>query len=334
MIRISKRADAGLLVAVGVIVFAAAPAGAQRATVAPPPTGPRTLVGIVSDTAGNPLDSVEVFIASLKRRTVSTVNGAFRFDDIKSGNYDVTTRRLGFLPQLRRVRVGDDGGTTSFSLVPYMRGLPPVVSSSSRGGLSGVVGDTAYNIVSGAQISVLASDRRTVSDSTGAFFLDLKPGKHMVRVMAPGFASRLVSVTIPNDSGRRMVVWLSPATRGESAREEWAMENLNARLLRRNPVWSKIYSREDINKMGMTDAVQIATMGAGKPVADDCQAIIDGGPRTAPIWAFAASDIETMETYTQKPASYAPTSIMQRGHLPPPPPSTDCPVTVYLWLRK
>jgi carboxypeptidase family protein len=333
VVKISRLGCACALLAVAML--AASSAGAQRATMAPPPPGPKTLVGIVSDTLGNPVDSVEVFITSLKRRTMSAADGAFRFEDLKPGAYDVTTRRLGYLPQLRKVNVGDVGGTTAFSLIPYMRGLPPVVSSSPRGGLSGVIGDTAYNIVSGAQISVMASDRRTVSDSTGAFFLDLKPGKHMVRVKAPGFASRLVSVTIPNDSGRRMVVWLSPSSRGESAREEWAMENLNARLLRRNPVWSTIYSREDINKMGMTDAAQLATMGARKRVDDNCPAIIDGGPRTAPIWAFAASDIETMETYTPKPASYAPTSIMRRGIQPrAAAESADCPITVYLWLRK
>jgi len=317
-----------------VALLAASSAGAQRATMAPPPAGPKTLVGIVSDTAGNPVDSVEVFITALKRRTMSAPNGAFRFDDIKSGTYAVSTRRLGYLPQLRRVTVGDDGGTAAFSLIPYMRGLPPVVSSSPRGGLSGVIGDTAYNIVSGAQVTVIASDRRTVSDSTGSFFLDLKPGKYMVSVKRAGFASRLVSVTIPNDSGRRMVVWMSPSSRGESAREEWAIENLNARLLRRNPVWSTIYSREDINRMGMTDAAQLATIGARTRVDDNCPAIIDGGPRTAPIWAFAAADIETMETYTQKRASYAPTSILGRGIQPrAPTESSDCP-TVYLWLRK
>lgn len=331
-VNLSKSRRACSLLAVAIL--AASPVDAQRATMAPPPAGPKTLVGIVSDTTGNKVDSVEVFITALKRRTMSAPNGAFRFDDLKSGTYDVTTRRLGYLPQLRKVMVGDEGGTTAFSLIPYMRGLPPVVSSSPRGGLSGVIGDTAYNIVSGAQISVMASDRRAVSDSTGAFFLDLKAGKHMVRVKAPGFASRLVSVTIPNDSGRRMVVWLSPSTRGESAREEWAMDNLNARLLRRNPVWSTIYSREDINKMGMTDAAQLATIGARQRVDDNCPAIIDGGPRTAPIWAFSAADIETMETYTSKPASYAPKSIMQRGHLPATVEPTDCPITVYLWLRK
>jgi hypothetical protein len=309
-------------------------AGAQRSTVAPPPAGPRTLVGVVSDTLGSTIDSVDVFIASLKRHTMSGADGRFRFDDVKPGTYDVSTRRLGFLPQLRRVKVGDEGGTMTFSLVPYMRGLPPVVSSAARGGLSGVIGDTAYNIVSGAQISVIASDRRATSDSTGSFFLDLKPGKHLVRVAAPGFAARLVSVTIPNDSGRRMTVWLTPSTRGESARESWAIDNLNARLLRRDPVHSTIYSREDINSIGPTDIIQLAVMGAHQPVDDDCPAFIDGGPRTAPIWAFSPSDIETMETYTQKRPSYAPKSIMGRGVYREPAPANDCPVTVYLWLRK
>lgn len=301
---------------------------------APQPAGPRTLIGVVTDTSGTPVDSVEVFIASLKRRAMSGPDGAFRFDDLKPGTYALSARRLGYLPQLQKVKVGDDGGTTAFSLVPYMRGLPPVVSSSSRGGLSGVIGDTAYNIVAGADVTVLASDHRAVSDSTGSFFIDLRPGRYMVRVKRPGYSPRLVSVTIPNDSGRRMVVWLSPAGPGGSNHEEWAMDSLAERLLRRNPVWSTIYSREDINKMGMTDAAQLATIGARKRVDDNCPAIIDGGPRTAPIWAFAASDIETMETYTPKPPSYAPTSMMSRGHLQAPPPPNDCPVTVYLWLRK
>jgi hypothetical protein len=322
-----RRASALLAIA----IVAASSVDAQRPT--PPPAGARTLVGIVSDTLGNPVDSAEVFITSLKRRATSGADGTFRFDDLKPSTYEVSARKLGYLPQLRNVKVDDEGGTTAFSLIPYVRGLPPVVSSSPRGGLSGVVGDTAYNIVAGAEISILASDRRSVSDSTGSFFMDLRPGRYMVRVRRPGFASRLVSVTIPNDSGRRMVVWLTPSSRGESAREAFAMDSLVYRLNRRNPVWSAIYSREDINRMGATDAVQLATIGARKPVADNCPAFIDGGPTTAPIWAFSAADIETMEIYTQRITSDAPTS-MRRGRLPPAARNNDCPNRVYIWLRK
>jgi hypothetical protein len=323
------RAKAALVTTV--VVACASSLGAQMPV---PTAGPRTLVGIVSDTAGVPIDSAEIFISSLKRRVMSTADGRFRFDDIKPGTYDVSARRLGYLPQVRKVKVADEGGAISFQLVPYVRGLAPVVTSSMRGGLSGVVGDTSYRSIAGAEISAMATDRRTVSDSTGSFFLDLKPGKHIVRVNAPGFTTRLVSVTIPADSGRRVVVWLSPIAASGSRRDDWLMDSLNSRLLRRNPVWSKIYTREDIVRSGMAEATELATVGANKRVDGNCPAIIDGGTMTAPVGAFSAAEIEMMETYTPKPARYAPTSIMSRGHLPAQPSSGDCPITVYIWLRK
>jgi hypothetical protein len=316
-----------------VAVLGAASLDAQL-PVTPRPAGPRTLVGVVNDTLGTPVDSAEIFIASLKRRVMSTPDGSFRLDDIKPGTYDVSARRLGYLPQLRKVKVGEDGGTTTFNLIPYVRGLAPVVSSSTRGGLSGVIGDTAYNIVAGAEISVIATDRRAVSDSTGSFYMDLKPGRYMVRVKREGFGSKLASVTIPNDSGRRIVVWLSPSSGPVSRREDWAIDSLRRRLLVRNPVWSAIYTREDILRMGVIDAAQLATIGARGPVADNCPAFIDGGPTTAPIWAFSAADIETIEVYTPRRTSYAPTSITSRGHLPAASQASECSNIVYLWLRK
>ena len=89
------------------LVFAAAStAAAQGDSVrinlgerTPRPAGPRTLVGIVVDTTAVSLDSIDVYIASLKKRTTSDANGRFRFDDVKPGTYDVrrvesaTTRR-------------------------------------------------------------------------------------------------------------------------------------------------------------------------------------------------------------------------------------------------
>ena len=154
---------------------------AQQPT-APKPAGPKTLVGIVTDTLGNPVDSVEPVISSIKRQTMSKSTSTFRFDDIKPGPYQVLARRLGYYPQVQSTTVDDKGGVVSFSILLGIRALPPVVSSVARGGLSGVIGDTAYNIVGDAQVAVIASDHRTLSDSLGRFFLDLKPGKYMVSV--------------------------------------------------------------------------------------------------------------------------------------------------------
>lgn len=328
---------------VGLVVFAMAlgpSAWAQQgATPTPPPRqGPRTLVGIVTDTSGNAIDSADVLIASLRRRTATNRDGLFEFTDINPGEYSVSARRVGYYPQTRTVTVDTAGGSTAFALLAHITGLPPVVTSAARGGLSGVVGDTTYNALRGARVTVIAGNRNTISDSLGAFYMDLKPGRYAVRISRPGYAPRLVSVTIPPDSGRRIVVWLTPSAPGFHAREAVAMDSLRERLLRRNPVYSKIYTREDVLRTGMTEATQFATMGAVMPVDASCQAIVDGNilDRT-PLWMFKAADIEMLEVYGPRRPSYAPTHMYPRGGITASRPSDVDPcngVTVWIWLRK
>jgi uncharacterized protein (DUF2141 family) len=304
----------------------------------------RALTGVVTDTAGTPIDSADVSIASLKRRATTAADGSFRFDDVKPGRYAVSARRIGFAPQVRTVVVGANGGTSRFSLVPMAHVLAPVISSAMLGGLSGVVGDTAYNIVAGAQVTVLGADRHAVSDSLGRFFIDLHPGRFVVRVTRDGYDSRLMSVTIPEDSGRRVTVWLQPGENAGRNREAAALEALNFRLIRRT-VSSKIYTREDLSKTSMTELSQLVTSGAGTPVDDNCPAIIDGGPVKLPIWDISASDIELLEVYPPKSIITSdetslrvppPTGRDMNGQRLPSQPTHGygCPIAVYVWLRK
>jgi len=141
-----------------------------------------------------------VAASSLKQRATSGADGTFRFDDLKPSTYRASARKR-VSPTTSKVKVGDEG-TERCSWRYRLQNF------------------------SGAEISVLASDRRSVSDSTGSLFIELTPVRYMVRVRRPDFAPRLVSVTIPNDSGRRMVVWLTPSSRGASAREEFALDRL------------------------------------------------------------------------------------------------------------
>lgn len=326
-------------------LLAAASTPAQQPTrPSPPPSGPRMIVGVVTDTLGNVVDSADVVVGQLKRHTLTKSDGTFRFDDIKPGTYELSARKLGFFPQVRRVKVGDTGGAVTFELVRTAYALPPVVTTSTRTGLSGVVGDTAYNVVADAEITVLATDRHTRSDSTGAFYLPVKPGRHVVRVSRPGYAPRMVSVTIPMDSGRRIVVWLTPSDRRGAGRELLMMDSLNDRLIKLNPVWSKIYTREDIVKTGITEIAQLATVGAGKRVDERCSAIIDGGPRRAPIWTFSPADLEMMEIYTAPPPRetiakqtariFGRGGPDTRGTAPATMSDADCGAAIYVWLRK
>jgi hypothetical protein len=309
------------------VALALCAAHVVTAQTAAPTQTPRTIVGVVSDTAGNPIDSAEVTIASLRRRTTAGADGAFRFDKIDPGTYQVSARRFGFAPQMRRVVVAANGGALRFELVPVPHTLAPVISSVARGGLSGVIGDTAFDIVQGATISVLGSTHRTISDSLGKFYLDLHAGRYLVRITHDGFVARMMGVTIPSDSGRRIAVWMVPGSSAEAAKDSWSLDDLNDRLTHRTSR-SKIYTREDINNMPMTELTQIALVGGGIRLQDDCPAIIDGGPSWVPLWSVSAADIETVEIYPPKSLLLGAAAA---HHFKQP---TNCPVQVFVWLRK
>jgi uncharacterized protein (DUF2141 family) len=303
-----------------------------------------TLVGMVSDTSHFGIDSADVLIASLRRRTMTAADGAFRFNDIKPGRYEVTARRIGFVAQEGTVIVGADGGVATFCLVPAIRELAPVVSTARRGGLSGVVGDTAFNILRDVEISVVNGGKHVVNDSTGAFFIDLKPGRYVVQFKRPGFGSRLVSVTIPNDSGRKMLVWLAPVSRGEQNREAAAADELKWRLDNAVNSRSQLYTREDLNKTSATDLVQVANLAAVGGVSDTCSVMIDGGPWLMKVWELKTADLEMFEAYESKVPTRAPRSLSRGSSAisntanptepPPCPLPTGAHVLLYAWLRK
>ncbi len=300
---------------------------------APRPAGPRTIIGIVTDTSDvMPVDSAQISITALQRRTTSALDGSFRFNDIKPGTYRITARRLGYQPQEKTVVVTDSGGVTRFSLVPISHALPTVVTSATQLGLSGVIGDTAYNILDGAEIQAVDGRHRTVTDSTGKFYLFLKPGQYMIRVSKEGYGTKLMAVTIPRDSGRRIVSWLAPADKGLNNRLTMALLDMNMRRDTANANRSKLFSHEDIDRLKLNDLQDVATVGAGHPVADICDAIIDGGPTKMPLWFFTAQELELVEVYLTRP---------KLGGVRPPRRNTmmssldaTCgDVTVYAWLR-
>ncbi|HMA43529.1 MAG TPA: TonB-dependent receptor [Gemmatimonadales bacterium] len=94
-LRIAATLAAALLGAV------AAPAAASVAA--------DTVRGIVTDSAGNPLPSVEVLLTDLARRTTTTSGGAFMFAAVPNGAYTLVFRRPDYAPLARRIEVPGAG---------------------------------------------------------------------------------------------------------------------------------------------------------------------------------------------------------------------------------
>ena len=78
-------------------------------------------------------------------------------------------------------------------------------------------------------IRVVGHRQQTRTDSLGQFLLDVDAGSYLVSVGREGYANRLVSVIVPEDSGKRLTVFLSPA-RPVPVREAHNFDDLVQRM--------------------------------------------------------------------------------------------------------
>lgn len=264
---------------------------------APDLPGPRRLTGVVRDTSELTLDEAEVSIPSLQRRTFSKADGTFLFDDLAPGKYVLRAKKLGYAPQVRTIRVDPGGGIADFALIPIPHTMPAVVTSVSRGGLSGVIADTSYEGLPGAEVRVLGKHLFVETDSMGAFYLPAPAGSFMVTVTKAGYATRVVGVTIPADSGRYLTASMYPSSGETPVKEAWNLADLNSRLAGRDKQQTSFYTREVLKEKGIEWVNQAVVMGGLDQYDNDCAAILNGGPATINLSTLTVDDIESMEIY-------------------------------------
>lgn len=324
------RSHVQILLAAALVIARVPAAHAQQR---PEPAGPGTIVGLVVNQFGRGLDSSDVYIAELKVHKTIGPDGRFRFDSIPDGKYTVVARHIGYFASGRLVTMTPDGAVAAFRLAPIVRSLPTIVKSASRGGISGVIGDTAYKVIEGAHIEVVGESRRADSDSSGMFYIKVPVGRHMVAVRKEGYATKMVSVTVPSDSGRQVLVQLSPSNGQNEHRLSSNIEALQQRLMRRSAASSMIMTREDIAKSGMQDLLDLAIKGAQHSLRDDCPAILDGGPQAVALYSLKAADIDMIEVYQSKRARSTYNNIRANGGRVSSARPPDC-ERVYVWLRK
>lgn len=323
---------------------------------ATPMPGPKIMVGVVRDTAGFPVPGAEVIIPGLARRLIANGEGIFRFDSVPKGKHTMRARKLGYAPQIREFTVDSAGGLAEFELMPLARALPAMVSASERPGITGVVGDTAYEVIPGVTVTALGGGLHTESDSSGKFYIPAKGGSHMVRFTKPGYADKLVTVTYPADSGRRISVWMSPKTIGTPIREVHNFDDLSERIAWTKPQNRLVYTHEQLVNFGsewVYDAVQSAAsrFNSREPYSRDCMVMVNGGPAIANLSHLTVDEVETVEIYGSGSDVARGTprtrTLAGRGRaIASPQPAMSntnrasiengprvCPSAVYVWLR-
>lgn len=327
----------------------AAPARAQCTPGGPasPPFARGAIVGVVMDTAHRVLEDVDVITRDPMRRVKSDVRGRFQIADVKAGTIEVTVRKIGYEIAIQSIAVTDSGGVARFCLIPEPRALPAVISSVARGGIGGVVGDSTYNMVAGAEVRAIAGGEHAITDSAGGFFLDLKSGTYALTVKKEGFGTQVVSVTIPKDSGRQIAVWLASPPRNPIHLAQ-ALEDMHTRILLAkqgspfdapgSPNRMRLISSEQIAKVNGDLAAALGAY-AGKPFHPNlCEAVIDGGPYTLPLGMIDKSEVAFAEVYLEKEARGGVTSIPDgrkstTGMNAPMMGQVKAPCGVFVWMK-
>lgn len=292
----SHRCLFATLVAFTIAVAISPMLGAQE--LAPKPVGPRTLIGIVTDTLGAAMANADVSIPKLARSVRSGADGAFRFDDVDPGTYAVNARSVGYISPNARVDVGGNGGSVHLIMIRFGTIMPSVVTTAARNGLSGVVGDTAHKPLWNVKVTIMGASGKAETDSTGSFFIPLGPGTYMLRLERSGYARQVVGVTVPKDQGRNVAAWMAPQAGNSNATQATRLFELNQRLIRMSPTSSKFFSRDDLVKLGLTDLSSLAHRWAEGVITGGCEVSINGdGREKVPLTALFTLDVEFVELY-------------------------------------
>ena len=276
----------------------AAPRTLHAQVTAPRPAGTNTLVGIVTDTLNVPIADIEVFITESRRRTRTRADGLFRFDSLPFGTFTVIARGVGFVGNSFKATVGAKPLSVAIQLIRLERVLPAIITTANRGGLSGIIGDTAYQPLPNVAVGILGGEGSTRTDSLGKFFIPLKPGGYLIKLERPGYERQVLSATIPPTEGRMITAWMRLKSGATNMAAAIALFNMHERLVREGGIAMKTYTHDELVARGLNDLFAVARRSANGTVVDDCQVSVSG-ESSVPIWALTADDVEFVEVYQE-----------------------------------
>jgi hypothetical protein len=297
--------------------------------------------GSVLDKEGRPIENADVAVEQLQRRVRSAADGRFSFVDITPGKYTLSVRSIGFESATVKVTVKDSTASVEFVLTRRPFTLPARVTTASRGGLSGVIADTGFTPLAQARVRVIGFEGEALTDTRGAFYLPVRPGRYLVHVEREGYARQIVGITIPESEGREMTAFMTPTAGKDNPQLGANLFDFRVRRIRAGPARSQMYTREDIEKFGRPDVLWLVRGAAGYPVGADCWVIVNGGPRREQLWRMSTDEVEFVELYdvpeprvTSGPKSVSRERLAeQRLDRVTAARTGDCLVTIGVWTR-
>jgi len=316
----------------------------------------RTVRGTVRDTAGQPVDQVQILVMTAGRKTLTGADGRFQLDSLPDGEERVLFRRLGFNPLEVSVVIGSGESDIAVRLTPVAQQLKPIVVHGRRSGVLGTVADVYDRPIAGAGVVVLGGAVATTTDSLGRFSLPTVPaGTFMLMVRKRGYFALRHAVTLPVGEALDVSLLLGPVPDGLSNRRisrlagyggtlDAAWDAHASRRVRCTGGNSVFIPREELAEqrqlrldLALPRAPSALARGFGPAELRRYAIYLDGRNGEGwPLSAIAADQVEAVEIYRGGP-SRSPTSNVPWSITPSSPSfgvGSTCPAgTVWVWLR-
>lgn len=192
---------------------------------------PGSVQGTVTDTAGRPLEGVEISVG--RTGVLTNPQGFFRVEGLPAGEYALAARMVGYTSVRIPFTISPDRPTELvIGLAPSAYSLPEVVVESRRTGIYGAVFGSLFHPLMGATAQIFGPTREAaLTDSAGRFaFAAARAGPYLVRVSAKGHGERRVFVDVSKGGGRELRFRLSASRAARAKDEETALSELGLRL--------------------------------------------------------------------------------------------------------
>lgn len=265
----------------------------------------RVIHGTVRDSAsGQTLSGAVVELAgpSIRLNARSDQQGAFQFNRLAAGRYQLTVREIGFLETSRGVDVSERDATITISLAPATQRLDTVRVRANVTAVYGVVGTTAgLRPLADATVQVIGSQQKAITDSAGRFFIMLKKGgSYFVRARREGFADQFIPLDVPNDRAIETFILLDTGTVATGSDGLW--DEFDERLH-----WEgqhgALVPGEQLTRWGgsTSDAIRgsQAFVRKGLQLTQNVCLFVNGVPKPGwPLDAIPPDQIATVELYT------------------------------------
>jgi hypothetical protein len=214
---------------------------------------PRTLTGVVRDSAGRPLENAVIALNpnSDTRVARADAQGRFRFDRVDAGQYALRVTWLGYEPVDTTILVPREGLSITIVLkrLPFQLDTLAVIARRK-----GIIGTTVrkrdHSALGGVDVQVLGRPLRTKTQADGRFTFDVREGSYVVIGKRDGYETTVLLVPVPADEAVELAMAMDSATTKRQLIANNRFQDLQMRWHRASAMNTAMVTRHELVAVG------------------------------------------------------------------------------------